>query len=382
MGTMMYVPFRPQGVAHLPSRRLVSLTGKDASRLLQGLITNNIETLVSSNQSGFYAAFLNSHGRLLTDSFIYRIPGSAKETGHDGFWIEVEESLVNLLCQYLQRHKLRSEVVVRPIEESKYRIWVAWNDSPGVIQYSSDYDPSSDIVHLTDPRIPMFASRFIVPESLDPRTSSYSVFAELPEATGRDYKLRRCLWGLTEGHMAMSGGRSLPHEFNLDILNAIDFKKGCYIGQELTIRTQHQGVVRKRILPALIYPDNASPPLDMSYSTTNISVRGEEVEVGKKIKRVQSPNVDVKVSPRRRDDSAGNWVEGIGNVGLALCRLEMMTDIRINSDQDAKAFTKDAEFEFEPVEGSKLRLKVKAFIPKWLRERIGQRQVRDRDANG
>src|ERR1700753_326357 len=104
-----------QGITRLSNRRLVSLTGRDAPRLLQGLITNNIETLLSNNQSGIYAAFLNSHGRLLTDSFIYRIPSSAKDGRGDGFWIEVEESLMMILCQYLQRHKLRSEVAVQPI---------------------------------------------------------------------------------------------------------------------------------------------------------------------------------------------------------------------------------------------------------------------------
>lgn len=370
-----------QGFTRLPNRRLVSLTGKDAPRLLQGLITNNIETLLSDNRSGLYAAFLNSHGRLLTDSFIYRIPSSANDGRGDGFWIEVEESLVMILCQYLQRHKLRSEVAVQPIDESKYGIWVAWTDNWNTTEYSSEYDPASNIVHLADPRVPMFASRFVVPESLDLLRSSYGSLSQLPEASERDYKVRRCLWGLTEGHMAMAGGRSLPHEFNLDFLNAIDFKKGCYVGQELTIRTQHQGVVRKRILPTLLYPSGVSPPSDISDSTTEVSIDGEELEAGKKIKGISSSTPGVVASPRRRDNSAGNWVEGAGNVGLALCRLEMMTDVRISADQDAKPFTSDAEFEFESVEGTSLPVKVKAFVPKWLHDRMGSRQRHDGDSN-
>jgi folate-binding protein YgfZ len=363
-----------KGKAQLSQRRLVSVAGKDAARLLQGLITNNIETLVSENLPGFYSAFLNSHGRLLTDAFIYRIPSSYKEEGREGFWIELDNTLVDVLCQYLRRHKLRSDVVVKPLDASKFQVWVAWTDNK-TIETNSKYDPYSNVIQLIDPRLPNFATRFLVPTSAFLQKSIPEAFSILPQATERDYILRRCLWGLTDGHKGMSDGRALPHEYNLDVDNAIDFRKGCYIGQELTIRTQHQGVVRKRILPVMAYPSGSPAPSTMVYTATDQGPKGEDIETGRKIKRLLStPNSSTETkSSRRRNDVAGTWIEGVGNVGLALCRLEMMTNVHISADQDATSFTQGAEFELESV-GQQEILKVKAFVPSWLRAQIDPRQ--------
>jgi transferase CAF17, mitochondrial len=371
----------PRGITRLPNRRLLSLTGKDAPRLLQGLITNNVERLLAEKQSGLYSAFLNSHGRLLTDAFIYRIPNLQTEVESHGFFIEVEKPIVNLLHAYLARHKLRSQAVVRPVENSTYGVYVAWTDQPNV-ETNSEYDPALDIIHLTDPRVSNFASRFIIPHGVNLKESPFSSFASLPEVTENDYKLRRNLWGLTEGHAAMAEGRSLPHEFNLDVLNAIDFKKGCYVGQELTIRTQHQGVVRKRVLPTMLYSSSTAAPSELSYSNNDLPLQGNEIDLGTKIKRIAPPNSGTAVSSRRRNDSAATWIEGLGNVGLALCRLEMMTDVRINADQDAMSFTQDTEFELEGLVETGSTVKVKAFVPEWLRERIAPEQSPQQDADG
>jgi transferase CAF17, mitochondrial len=375
-------PLRPlsRGITCLRNRRLVSLTGKDAPRLLQGLITNNVETLLAENRPGFYAAFLNSHGRLLTDSFIYRIPNSQAKAERDGFFIEVDNSIVDVLFTYLTRHKLRSQATIQLVEQSKYGVWVSWTDHRQV-GLNTEYDPTSEIIHLADPRVPHFASRFIIPESFNVNGESPSSLTNLPKVTEEDYKLRRNLYGITEGHAAMTEGRSLPHEFNLDVLNAIDFKKGCYVGQELTIRTQHQGVVRKRVLPTMLYSSDTSIPSELLYSSNNLPLNGEEIVLGTKLKRIASSNSETAASSRRRNGSAGNWIEGLGNVGLSLCRLEMMTDVRITADQDAMSFTQDTEFGVEQSPEPAKTIKVKAFVPEWLRHHIAPQHRQPQDAD-
>ena len=54
---------------------------------------------------------------------------------------------------------------------------------------------------------------------------------------------------VAEGTDEIPFGKCFPLEYNIDYLNGVDFHKGCYIGQELTARTHHTGVIRKRILP-------------------------------------------------------------------------------------------------------------------------------------
>ena len=76
---------------------------------------------------------------------------------------------------------------------------------------------------------------------------------QFEEQTGTDYHLRRTLLGIPEGADDIQLGVSLPLESNLDYMSGVDFRKGCYLGQELTIRTYHKGVTRKRIVPVQFY---------------------------------------------------------------------------------------------------------------------------------
>ena len=85
------------------------------------------------------------------------------------------------------------------------------------------------------------------------------------EATMDDYHVRRILLGIPEGQKDLQTGVALPLESNFDYMSGsnidylndlVDFRKGCYLGQELTIRTYHIGVTRKRIVPVVLYNEN------------------------------------------------------------------------------------------------------------------------------
>lgn len=83
-----------------------------------------------------------------------------------------------------------------------------------------------------------------------------------------DYHWSRMAAGIGEGPADFPPGQSLPLESNLDFSNGVSFQKGCYLGQELTARTHHTGVVRKRLLPLFIAAPSAAgvagePPTDV-----------------------------------------------------------------------------------------------------------------------
>ena len=67
------------------------------------------------------------------------------------------------------------------------------------------------------------------------------------------YTLRRSLLGVAETPEELVPGQALPLEASLELQYGVDFRKGCYVGQELTARTHHTGVVRKRVVPVLLY---------------------------------------------------------------------------------------------------------------------------------
>ena len=106
-----------------------------------------------------------------------------------------------------------------------------------------------DAPALPDPRVPALGYRLILPVSEDP-------LQVLPEPTHPCHpslftQLRYRL-GVPEGSSETPLGKALPLEYNLDYMNGVSFHKGCYIGQELTARTHHTGVIRKRILPLML----------------------------------------------------------------------------------------------------------------------------------
>jgi folate-binding protein YgfZ len=145
---------------------------------------------------------------------------------------------------------------------------------------------------------------------------------------------------------------SLPQESNLDYMGGIDYRKGCYVGQELTIRTHHTGVVRKRILPVTVYGDEDEMPTTQRYMDGGVdaAVIPQDTQIGRVAKRGRS---------------AGKWLCGVGNVGLGLCRLEIMTDVLVQGEQSGYKEGDQFKLEWE-VEGQGSNMvKVKAFVPPW-----------------
>jgi len=145
----------------------------------------------------------------------------------------------------------------------------------------------------------------------------------------------------------------LPQESNVDFMGGIDYRKGCYVGQELTIRTHHTGVVRKRILPVMLYGKDDPMPQSLEYSPErDFGVEGipRETSIGRFEKRGRS---------------AGKFLTGVGNIGLGLCRLEIMTDIQIQGEAGGYKEGDKFKLEWELEGGPAEMVKIKAFVPPW-----------------
>jgi len=98
-------------------------------------------------------------------------------------------------------------------------------------------------------------------------------------------------------------------ESNLDLMGAIDFRKGCYVGQELTVRTYHTGLVRKRILPVLLETPSSGTSLSAGSHTPHADIRASSTH---------APGEGRVARPR----GTGRLLSNIHGVGLALLRLE------------------------------------------------------------
>lgn len=346
--TASHLPCPPSSAyAPLPTRRLVSLHGQDAPHFLQGLTTSNISP--SLNSSGHYSAFLNASGRVLYDVFIYpaarskeyRKAVSGLASDDPGFLIEVDANEAENLAKHLRRFKLRAKVGIQIMEEEEWGVWSTW-------PRRDDFQGSE--IWCLDSRAPGMGYRVVGSHKYRPQSGI--------KATLEQYEVRRMMMGIAEGQAEIFKESALPQESNIDYMGGIDFRKGCYVGQELTIRTHHTGVVRKRILPVQIYHsgEGSKPPDVFAYDPTS--------KLGLPPKGANISRVD------RKGRSAGRWLGGVGNVGLALCRLEVMTDTVLTTEGNSWSPEHEFRVVWEPEEGRESgEVRIKAFVPDWHKER-------------
>ncbi|XP_023935931.1 putative transferase CAF17 homolog, mitochondrial [Bicyclus anynana] len=218
----------------LRNRGLLKVAGDDASVFLQGLITNDMNHFEEGAKS-VYAMFLNNKGRVLYDTLIH------KWGAESSFLIECDRKLITILQRHLKLYKLKRKVDIEDINKD-YSIYA-------LIALNAP-DISDDKINVyKDPRLTDLGYRII--SSVDAKDSevAQTVGKDVTEGDEDGYKYLRYKLGVSEGSDDLPPGTSFPLEANCDYLHGVSFHKGCYIGQELTARVHHTGVVRKRIMP-------------------------------------------------------------------------------------------------------------------------------------
>lgn len=348
------------GAAKLTTRRLISLHGIDAPKFLQGIITNNVKTSGPESTKGFYTAFLTAQGKVLHDSFVYPTLGSewhaqqgANGEEH-GYLVEVDAEQVDNLMKHLKRHKLRSKFKLRVVEDGELDVWSLWREGDRWTAHGSQEGGAEGVIGMTDARAPGMGQRLLIPGGRGRRTAE-----DVEEAPLSAYTLRRYLRGVPEGQTEMPRDDCLPMNCNIDIMGGIDFKKGCYLGQELTIRTHHTGVVRRRTLPVVLYELGSEPP--------------ENLGVVRPLTDSNFAVADIKRNDKRKR-STGKLIGTVGNIGLGMCRLEQMTDLTISGEPSP--FTPEDRFLVQWADGKEMG--VKAFVPDWVRGGIRAPKVQKR----
>jgi tRNA-modifying protein YgfZ len=205
--------------AHLQSRSLIALDGPEWRSFLQGLITQDVETPAPGVAR--FGALLTPQGRLLYDLFVVE--------REDGAWLDVEAEHRDALMQRLMIYRLRAKV------------GIAADETEVSILFSSDGSTPprpADPRWVRDGRLPELGWRGYGAEKPEGAVAA-------SEAEREAQKLRLGVpgpqdWGVD---------KTYPIEANFDLLNGIDFKKGCFVGQETTSRMKRRGAIKNRMLP-------------------------------------------------------------------------------------------------------------------------------------
>ncbi|XP_047393942.1 putative transferase CAF17, mitochondrial isoform X2 [Sciurus carolinensis] len=215
---------------------------------------------------------------------VNRLPECAEAAS--GFFLECDSSVLGALQKHLALYKIRRKVTMEPRPE--LRVWAVLPSAPQADQAAPLQERAEATAILTrDPRTACMGWRLLTQEqgpALVPR-------ARLGDL--QDYHAHRYQQGIPEGVRDLPPGVALPLESNLAFMNGVSFTKGCYIGQELTTRTHHMGVIRKRLFPVRL--TGPLPAGGVGPGTAVLTASGQ---------------------------AAGRFRAGQGNVGLALLRLE------------------------------------------------------------
>lgn len=265
------------------SRSLVRCVGEktETAQFLQGLITNDI-THLSNGSSCIYTLFLNKAGRVLYDSIIYKT--SSPDENKDAYLIECDSSIASNLEKHLKLYRVRRKIDISVPDE--HDLWC--------LQGSVEVKQSKDIKAYADPRLKDIGLRIITSKNFNVKHS----FDAFEKGTMEDYTKHRYKLGICEGIIDLPPEKCFPLESNCDFMHGVSFHKGCYIGQELTARTHHTGVIRKRIMP---------------------------LTFEKEISLTPDEPVDVK---NEENLSVGKVRNVIGQQGLGLLRLEQALDAK------------------------------------------------------
>ena len=206
-------------IAFLPHRALIAVSGPDWARFLKGLCTAHIETLSAEVQQGtfarlHYGAFLRPQGKMIGDVLLHAV-------APDDIRLDVPASVRDELLAKLTMYRMRAQVTIEAVDAP---VFVAFD---GVAEGFMG-DPRGDIVGAA---------------------FGFSYESQAADATADDWAAWRMALGLAEAGSDFGPDELYAIDANLDLLEAIDFHKGCYVGQELTSRMKRRGQIKNRILP-------------------------------------------------------------------------------------------------------------------------------------
>ena len=228
-----------QNVYILEDRGILYINGVDAKEFLQNIISNDINKVNEDNSC--FASLLTPQGKFLFAFIIVK--------HKSGYFIDCEKSQTEGLFKQLSIYKLRSKVeimnlsnefVVAAFNREKFLKFEGSKDVPGnTVKYREDSI-------LLDPRNKNLGARLII--NLEKLYLSLKKLELKDSPVDEYYQLSHEL-GIPQKNMNELQNKLFGIECNFDELNGIDFKKGCYVGQENTARIKLKNKLSKRLLP-------------------------------------------------------------------------------------------------------------------------------------
>lgn len=219
---------------------LIEVSGEDASTFLQGQITNDIN-LVNETTS-VYAGLCNPKGRLLAFFHILKL--------HDSFFLICPQCIAENIAKKLAMYILRSKVVIAINTTIRLQGFeFAGEGLCDKVGFPENTDNMQSFLHegMHVTRISGINPRYLCLADNSTITTFMTAHkTHVVEKTCECWKQTSITNKIPNIYLETQG-KFIPQSLNLDLINAINFKKGCYTGQEIVARTHYLGTVKKRL---------------------------------------------------------------------------------------------------------------------------------------
>ena len=226
----------------LKDRAILYVNGQDARDFLQNLISNDINKV--TDNSSCFASLLTPQGKFLYEFIIVK--------HKSGFFIDCEKSQSEEILKQLNLYKIRSKVEILNLSNEfvvasfGYEKYLSIDNSKDILGFTMRYREDPIVL---DPRNKNLGARLII--NLEKLYLSLKKL-ELKDDKIEDYYRQSHKLGIVPKNLNKLKNKLFGIECNFEELNGIDFKKGCYVGQENTARIKLKNKLSKRLLPVEI----------------------------------------------------------------------------------------------------------------------------------
>ena len=266
----------------LEDRAIIYINGLDAKDFLQNLISNDINKV--TDNSSCFASLLTPQGKFLYEFIVLK--------HKSGYFIDCEKSQSEKIYKQLSLYKIRSKVEILNLSNEfvvasfGYEKYLSIKGSKDILGFTFKYREDPIIL---DPRNKNLGARLII--NLEKLYLSLKKL-DLKDDKIENYYIKSHKLGIVPKNLNQLQNKLFGIECNFEELNGIDFKKGCYVGQENTARIKLKNKLSKRLLPIKLVDGKLSE---------DEKIYNNEVEIGKVLINEEYPFALIKFLDKNFD---------------------------------------------------------------------------------